>query len=954
MRKPKLASVQQQYVRVREVQGDVLCLWAPSAPTRSTYRTILEIAPINFLLKAEEEQLALLDRYGALLKALTFPLQIIVRNQPLDLRPYLAQIQDQARTFQETGESRNVRSQESVCWPELAQDLETLLKRLGSQHTLLTRTCYLVIPAPDALEPARARLPWRTKQRRIREEALRFRALQELAVRVEMLEHGLQSLGLLSRRLAGGEIARFYQSCLTPLRAQQHPLSDAQLQVAGRLPSVKRPFPLTKEECTIFEPILQDIPSLEAACDASGLPDAQEAGGIADAPSRHRGWWQRKQQKRQRLQPGARQEHHTARPHAKKKNRASVTSLADVIHLADLLAPGSLQEFPDAVCIGGGIGGEEEWVQGIAVTAFPREVSMNGWLAPLFLHDDVLDVVFHLHPQDNARVARQLKNRRSGYASTRAFNRRYGRLDEPEMEVAASDVQRILSKLASGEERIFEVSLLVLVRGADRQMLSERSERVAALLQTVFLDAVAHRTTFEHAAALRTLLPECRDELGRTFPLDISSLKTAFAFLSNALVMKGGVLLGATESGELVLLDPWHPSLENPHCLLCGVTGSGKSTTGKLWVERSLLLSGLHGERIWVIDPDGEYGRIAHALNGEVVRFAPGSQARLNPFDLVPPSYDQDAYLHAFDQPRDQRDQRERVDRLAEKIRDLRRLLNIMLAEKGTTLSVRERAMLDRALYETYRRVGISSDPRTHSQQPPLLRDLAEVLTSDFCGSDEDNGYNGYDLALRLSQYTEGSLSGLFSGPTNVNLSSHLLVWDIRDMGKEFFPIGMFLIADCIWTQAIYQATTRRALYIDEAATLIEHVEGGAFLADLSRRARKRYLRLVAMTQNPERFVENEYGAVVAANAATKILKRQDSTSVQAVVSRFGLTQGEAERLRVLAPSEALALCGDRRVLLTSQISPRELALMTTNPLELADLSQLSQPNLPAEKEERP
>src|SRR5207302_391115 len=111
---------------------------------------------------------------------------------------------------------------------------------------------------------------------------------------------------------------------------------------------------------------------------------------------------------------------------------------------------------------------------------------------------------------------------------------------------------------------------------------------------------------------------------------------------------------------------------------------------------------------------------------------------------------------------------------------------------------------------------------------------------------------------------------------TNVDLESHLLVWDIRDMGEDYLPIGMFLIADSVWTQAIYQSTVRRALYIDEAATLIEHVEGGAFLADLSRRARKRYLRLVTMAQNPERFVENEHGAVVAANAATKILKRQD------------------------------------------------------------------------------
>jgi hypothetical protein len=894
MRKPKHASVQQHYVRAREVQGDVLCLWAPQAPNQRTYRTILEIAPINFLLKAEEEQIALLDRYGAFLKALTFPIQLMVRNQPLDLRPSLEQIREQARAFATTEQAH----EEGVCWEALANDLEALLQRLGSQHTLLTRTCYLVIPAPEAASPAQKKASWKKKARRARDEALRFRALQELAVRVETIETQLQTLGLLSRRLAGPELARFYQSCLTPLRAQQHPLSDAHVQVAGGLPRVA----LSQRDDASVPP-------------ASAVPEEHTT---AEAPT-----------------PACRT------PCGKgRRNRSGEPTLpADGIQLVDLLSPGSMQEFPDALCVGGGIDGKEEWVRGIAVTAFPREVSLNGWLAPLVLHDEVLDVVLHLHPQDNARVLRQLKNRRAGYASTRAFNRRYGRLDEPELEVAASDVGRIMAKLASGEERLFDVSLLVLVRAPDRQTLDERSERVTQLLQTVFLDAVAHRTTFEHGLALRTALPECHDELARRFPLDVASLETAFLFLSNALAMPGGALLGVTESGELVQLDPWHPSLENPHCFLGGVTGSGKSTMGKVWIVHLLLLMGLFGERIWVIDPDSEYGRIARALGGTVVRLGPGSAARLNPFDLVPPGYDLDTYLRAV----------RHTDRLAEKIRDLHRLLDVMLADRGATLSVRERALLDRALVETYRRVGITADSRTHYHQPPLLRDLAEVLRSGVCGPDET------DLLLRLSPYTEGSLSGLFDGPTNVDLARHLLVWDIRDMGQAFLPIGMLLIADAVWTQALYQADVRRALYIDEAATLIEHAEGGAFLADLSRRARKRYLRLVTMTQNPERFVENPSGAVVAANAATKMLKRQDLTSVQAVASRFGLTRGEMERLRVLSPSEALVLCGDRRVLMTTPISPRERELMTTNPVELAELHppQARGRTAPARKEQR-
>ena len=70
---------------------------------------------------------------------------------------------------------------------------------------------------------------------------------------------------------------------------------------------------------------------------------------------------------------------------------------------------------------------------------------------------------------------------------------------------------------------------------------------------------------------------------------------------------------------------------------------------------------------------------------------------------------------------------------------------------------------------------------------------------------------------------------------------------------------------------------------------MIEHPAGGHFLATLSRRARKRYLRLVTMTQNPEQFVQDPGDSVVASNAAIKVLKTQDATSAAAVAERFHL-----------------------------------------------------------------
>ena len=54
------SSVQRDLLSVRETSGDMLCLYAPGSPTRRSYRAVLEVAPINLSLKAEDEQEAII------------------------------------------------------------------------------------------------------------------------------------------------------------------------------------------------------------------------------------------------------------------------------------------------------------------------------------------------------------------------------------------------------------------------------------------------------------------------------------------------------------------------------------------------------------------------------------------------------------------------------------------------------------------------------------------------------------------------------------------------------------------------------------------------------------------------------------------------------------------------------------------------------------------------------
>ena len=851
-------SVQGDFVRLRDISHNVLGLASEASPTKREYRAILEVSSTNYTLKSEEEQDLMIAGYRAFLKSLAFPIQILVRSQQLDLGPYLQSLLEASTT-----------PAYDPMWKELAESHAQFVQELAARRTLLEHRFYLILPAeqePGTRQPSFSTLLPFGRRKRIQAETLE-RAQQQLDLRTEVVAQQLAAIGLHCRRLAGEELISLYYSCLTPQRAIRYPLSSPVVASIGRPTKVKQ------RKVAVSFPF-------------SGSPDAMHEPWDASFPGLLR----------QQRSPG------------------SEIPVPDLPHLADMLAPTSVEVTRESIRL------EDEYARGIAVTNFPREVS-PGWLAPLLMHDEITEVVFHVHPQDNAAMLRQLVRRKNEYQSSRRVNERRGRMEDPEMQVAEQDVDTLINQLASGEERVFEVGLYVMVRATDRRSLDERTDRIMAVLRNLFL--VARPTTLEHAQAFRSFLPEARNELMRTFTLDCTSLATAFPFINNALFMQTGVLVGITPNGEPVAIDEWDESLDNPHEFAGAITGAGKSYFYKIRIMRELLQHRKKGLQVVVIDPEKEYEDLCQALGGDYVRLAPGSDQHLNPFDLLPHGTDIEAYIQ----------DRSRGDRLADKVQALHALFDIMLADRGpggvTTLTAREKGLLDRAIYETYRKVGITADPRTHDRQVPLLRDLHEVLKSNVCGKDE------YGLADRLFRYVHGSLAGPFNAPTDVALGSHLVVFDIRDMSGELRPIGVFLITDFVWTQVLHSQRPRK-LYIDEAWSLIQHPEGGRFLASLARRARKRYLALVTITQNPELFANDEWGSVVAANAATKVLKKQDRTSADAITQRFQLTSGERQRLLTFGKHEALLVAGGRRVIIHIEASPLEHRLATTDPRELA------------------
>jgi type IV secretory pathway VirB4 component len=384
-------------------------------------------------------------------------------------------------------------------------------------------------------------------------------------------------------------------------------------------------------------------------------------------------------------------------------------------------------------------------------------------------------------------------------------------------------------------------------------------------------------------------------------------------FTSSHLSMDQGLLEGVgIHSHGLVVFDPFSPELDNANKVVFATSGVGKSYACKVEALRALLL----GIAYHVIDPEDEYRRLCEAVGGQFVRIAGSSPQHINPFDLPPADQEEGDALHR--------------DPLAEKILGLHGLFALMLAEPRASLGQHETAALDAALYETYRRAGISPEPRTHHRLAPVLGDLHAVLV--------ERG-DPHGLATRLARYVDGSLGRVFASRTSINLDRPFVVFGVRDLEPELRPLGIYLIADYLWRE-VRRRRAPRMLLIDEAWQLVQHPEGARFLAAMARQARKHYLGLTTITQDVADFLATPEGHTVLANAATRLLLRQDASTIDAVTHTFQLSVGERQFLLSCGKGEGLFMARGSRVALRVVASPQEHALATTDPVELAALGR--------------
>lgn len=566
-----------------------------------------------------------------------------------------------------------------------------------------------------------------------------------------------------------------------------------------------------------------------------------------------------------------------------------------LVDVKDIIAPAAIEVDFNHVLIG------TKYFRTLFAVSFPTTVQQN-WLSPLINFDSPLDVSTFYYPISTVEILQNLRRKIAEMEATLKIDQESGKVVDPTVKVNLEGAKELQDELARGNEKFFQFGMYITIRADNLKDLERISKNVEGSLAT--MGVVAKPATLQQEAGIVSSLPLCLDRLYLTRNMDTTSIATTFPFVSTNLTMKKGIMYGVnTHNKSLIIFDRFQ--LENANSVIFATSGAGKSYLVKLEAVRSLMF----GIDVIIIDPEKEYDKLCKAIGGDYISFSQDGDSKINPFELS------GFYV-------------EGEDELRQKIVSLMGLLKIML---GGNLTPDEEAVLDRALILTYTEKGITPDPSTHKNEPPLMEDLYKILVAMM---DKE----ATTLAKRLEKYVKGSASGIFDRKSTVNIRNTFTVFSIRDLAEDFRPIAMYLMLDFIWTR-VKKDKRKRILIVDEAWWMMQYPDAARFIYSIAKRARKYYLGLTTITQDVTDFLDSDFGRAVVTNSSMQILLKQSPAAVDRVQKVFYLSDGERNLLLSAGVGEGLFFAGANHVGLQVIANRAEHRLISTNPNELAAIN---------------
>ncbi|MEK7463749.1 MAG: hypothetical protein AAB610_01350 [Patescibacteria group bacterium] len=192
----------QEFVPIQEIRDGIVIL------KDGSMRAIILASSLNFALKSADEQNAIISQFQNFLNSLDFSIQIFVQSKRLDIRPYIALLEE--RYKEQVTELMKIQTREYI----------EFIKTFVDNSNIMTKGFFIVIPyMPPTLTASKNPLTSFMKKGpndKVLENQKFEEYRSQLEQRVGVVEQGLVRCGIRVAELGTEEVVELYYKIFNP------------------------------------------------------------------------------------------------------------------------------------------------------------------------------------------------------------------------------------------------------------------------------------------------------------------------------------------------------------------------------------------------------------------------------------------------------------------------------------------------------------------------------------------------------------------------------------------------------------------------------------------------------------------------------------------------------------------------------------------------------------------
>lgn len=456
---------------------------------------------------------------------------------------------------------------------------------------------------------------------------------------------------------------------------------------------------------------------------------------------------------------------------------------------------------------------------------------------------------------------------------------------------------------------IYYVNVFVELYGKNKEELAALESHIADILAGVSITYDSLR--LDQKNAFVSVQPLGKDLfLSEANNMPSKTLAALYPFSSSACLDTRGMALGHTEDGGPFYydLDKRTETMTNGNYFGAGYSGMGKSHLQKKIVKHKRM----NGDRIYINDPEGEYGDLVHQMGGTVINRASG-RWKNNIFEVR-------RLKDIGDEAEDGLGYGGETPMYFQHLSWLQEQLGII--HSGLSAEGIQALMI--IVQDVYSAFGI--DEHTDFSK---LTSLDYPIYTDIYKFIEENSQADYkmiparlmkQLLLHTKSCHDGPLSVYFNGHTNIHVSD-FICFDYHDLLESADDIVSAVLNNDYtwqWQQAMQNAHTGRNTFIanDELHMFLRNPYMRRLLSSTILRARKYDASIGCFTQQILHCLNNEYKHELSAildMSPTKFLFHPGEVDMVQIQETLHLRPGEIRYLEQARRGHCLVLSGTER-----------------------------------------